>query len=40
MKKKQQTYNDICIWDKRLNLNLKPNFKPNPKLFLFCIDFK
>ncbi len=30
MKKKiQQTYNVIFIWDKR------PNFKPNPKPFLY-----
>jgi hypothetical protein len=34
MKKKlQQTYNVIFIWDKRPNLNPKPNFKPNPKPF-------
>ncbi len=39
-KKGQQTYNVIFIWDKRPNLNPKPNFKPDLKPFLFCINFK
>jgi len=32
-KKRQQTYNVIYIWDKRPNLNPKPNSQPKPKLF-------
>jgi hypothetical protein len=32
-KKIYQTYNVIFIWEKRLNLNPKPNSKPNPKPF-------
>jgi hypothetical protein len=30
-KERQQTYNFIFIWDKRPNLNPKPNSKPNLK---------
>jgi hypothetical protein len=33
MKKKQQTYNVIFIWDKRPNVDLKLNLKPSPKPF-------
>ncbi len=31
-KEKQQTYNVIFVWDKKPNLNLKLNYKQNPKL--------
>jgi hypothetical protein len=36
-KKKQQTYNVVFIWDKRPNLNLKPNFKLNLKAFFYYV---
>ncbi len=40
-KEKQQTYNVIFIWDKKPNLNPKPNSKPNTKHFftLTMVDF-
>ncbi len=34
---KKQTYNVIFIWDKRLNLNPKPNFKPKPFFYFILI---
>jgi len=34
MKKTQLTYNVIFIWDKKPNINPKPNSKPNTKHFL------
>jgi hypothetical protein len=34
IKERQQAYNVIFIWDKRPNLNPKPNFKPNTKHLL------
>jgi len=30
IKERQQTYNVILMWDKRPNLNPKPNSKPKP----------
>ncbi len=32
-KKTQQTYNVLFIWDKKPNLNPKPNSKPNLEPF-------
>jgi hypothetical protein len=37
-KERQQRCNVIFIWDKKLNLNPKPNSKPSPKpLFYFIL---
>jgi hypothetical protein len=33
-KERQQTYNVIFVWDKKPNLNLKLNLKPNLKLYI------